>query len=243
MKNILNVCLAGLILFVLASGCSKGKKSSVEMKTKKDSVSYIIGTEIGSNFKQNSLELNTDLLKQGIDNALKGDTTVMSSANVKKVMMSFQKEMMAKQEAKNKESFNKNKMEGEKFLAENKKKPGVLTTPSGLQYKIIKEGKGQKPKATDVVKVNYEGTLITGKVFDSSFEKGQPVTFPVNQVIPGWTEALQLMPVGSSWELYIPENIAYGERQTGGIPSGSALVFKVDLLSIEKAETMDNKKK
>lgn len=242
MKKCFNICLVGLILFALATGCSsKGKKTSVEMKTKLDSVSYIIGTEIGTNFKQNNLELNTVLIKQGIENAMKGDTSVISSSTIKKVMMSFQKDMMAKQDAKRKEDFNKNKIDGDKFIAENKNKPGVITTPSGLQYKIIKAGTGPKPKETDVVKVDYEGKLITGKIFDSSYDKKQPATFPLNRVIKGWGEALQLMPVGSTWELYIPENIAYGDHAPGNIPSGSALIFKVELLSIEKAENADNK--
>lgn len=238
MRKYLNVCLAGFLVYALAISCKpkSGDKSSVVLKTKLDSVSYIIGTEIGSNFKQNNLELNSDLIKEGIDETMKGNKPMISEDVIKKVMNSFQKDMMAKQGVKQKADFSKNKADGEKFLAENKNKPGVVTTASGLQYKIIKAGNGPIPKATDKVKVNYEGKLIDGKVFDSSYERNQPASFNVNGVIKGWGEAVQLMSVGSTWELYIPENLAYGENSPKSIPPGSVLIFKVELLSIEKPD-------
>jgi FKBP-type peptidyl-prolyl cis-trans isomerase FklB len=146
-------------------------------------------------------------------------------------MMAFQKEVMAKQA----EVAKKNKAEGEAFLAENKKKEGVKTTPSGLQYKVIKPGKGKKPKSSDTVTVNYRGTLIDGTEFDSSYKRGQPATFQVSGVIPGWTEALQLMEEGAKWQLFIPSNLAYGERGAGGVIGPNAtLIFEVELISIQE---------
>jgi FKBP-type peptidyl-prolyl cis-trans isomerase FklB len=146
-------------------------------------------------------------------------------------MMAFQKEVMAKQA----EVAKKNKAEGEAFLAENKKKEGVKTTASGLQYKVIKPGKGKKPKSSDTVTVNYRGTLIDGTEFDSSYKRGQPATFQVSGVIPGWTEGLQLMEEGAKWQLFIPSNLAYGERGAGGVIGPNAtLIFEVELLSIQE---------
>ena len=148
--------------------------------------------------------------------------------------MAFQKDMMAKQEAKAKAAAEKNSKDGEAFLAENKKKDGVKSTASGLQYKVIKAGDGVMPKGTDTVSVNYKGTLIDGTEFDSSYKRGEAATFPVSGVIKGWTEALQLMKVGSKWQLFIPSNIAYGERGAGGeIGPNATLIFEVELLSIK----------
>jgi FKBP-type peptidyl-prolyl cis-trans isomerase FklB len=244
MKKSINVILAGIIAILIAAGCNlmgdKNKKSS-EMKTRKDSVSYIIGTNVGNNFKQNGLEINNELFLKGVDEAMKGEKSMFSEEVVKKVMTAFQKEMMEKEDAKNKLAASKGIEEGNKFLDDNKKKEGVITLPSGLQYKVIKNGNGPKPKATDMVKVNYHGTLTDGTVFDSSYERKEPASFRVNEVIPGWTEILQLMPVGSTWEVYIPSNLAYGDRATGKIPAGSTLVFKVELLAIEKEAKTDAK--
>jgi FKBP-type peptidyl-prolyl cis-trans isomerase FklB len=158
-------------------------------------------------------------------------------------MTAFQKEMMAKREQAGKEAGAKNKVEGEAFLAENGKKEGVVTLPDGLQYKILKEGDGAKPKATDTVTVHYRGTLISGTEFDSSYKRKEPVSFPVNGVIAGWTEALQLMKVGSKWQLFIPSTLAYGERGAGpDLGPNATLIFEVELISIGKPEATQEKK-
>jgi FKBP-type peptidyl-prolyl cis-trans isomerase FklB len=157
----------------------------------------------------------------------------MTEEEIRQTMMAFQKEMMAKQEEQMKKAGEKNKKEGEAFLAENKKKEGVITLPSGLQYKVIKAGQGKKPQASDKVTVHYRGTLINGTEFDSSIRRGQPATFPVSGIIPGWSEALQLMQEGAQWQLFIPPNLAYGERGAGNvIGPNSTLIFEVELISV-----------
>ena len=159
----------------------------------------------------------------------------MTEQQMREVMAGLQKSMAAKQAEQIKELSDKNQKAGEAFLAENKKKEGVVTRPSGLQYKVLKDGSGETPKATDKVKVNYKGTLIDGKEFDSSNKLGKPAEFQVNKVIAGWTEALQLMKVGSKWEVFIPSNLAYGDRGAGPmIGPNSTLIFEVELVSIEK---------
>jgi len=166
-----------------------------------------------------------------------GAKPLMTEDEIKTTIQAFGQKLMAKREEDQKALGEKNKTASESYMAENAKKEGVKTTASGLQYKVITEGKGAKPKADEVVEVNYKGTLIDGTEFDSSYKRGQPVTFPVNGVIPGWTEALQLMPVGSKYELYIPSDLAYGPGGTGGvIGPNQALVFEVELLDIKKPE-------
>lgn len=239
MKNKMIILMLIAMIYVCGNNSfGQGNKIPLNLKTKIDTVSYIIGNNIGASFKQNGLDLNTEIVKIAIDGAIKGEPSIFPDSIIKRVMTDFQKEMMGKQDSKKKSDYDKNKAEGDKFLAENKKNKDVVTLKSGLQYKIIKSAKGTKPKETDNVKVNYEGKLLNGKVFDSSFERKEPATFGVTQVIKGWIEALQLMPVGSVWELYIPENLAYGENPppSSSIPSGSTLIFKVELLSIEKKE-------
>ena len=205
-------------------------QNPITLKDQKDKVSYSIGLNIGGTFKQQSMDLNLDALLAGIKDVLADAKPLLTDDEVKATMMAFQKEMMAKQG----EKAQKNKLEGDTFLAANKKKEGVKTLPSGLQYQVIKDGKGKKPKATDTVKTHYRGTLIDGKEFDSSEKNGGPVTFPVSDVIRGWTEALQLMAVGSKWKLFIPSDLAYGERGQGPIPANSALVFDIELVAIEE---------
>lgn len=198
------------------------------LQTKVDSVSYGIGTDIGATLKGQGLDsLNFDVLIKAIKDAAKGDSLLLtkeqSSMSVSDYLQKVKAEKMAK-----------NKADGEHFLAENKTKPGVVTLPSGLQYLIIKQGDGPKPTLSDKVRTHYHGTLIDGTVFDSSVDRGQPISFPVSGVIKGWTEALQLMPVGSKWKLFIPSELAYGERQAGPkIGPNSTLVFEVELLAIE----------
>ncbi len=204
------------------------------MKSEKDKISYIIGMDIGNNFKKQGVEVDPDILAKGIKDALSGAKPQLTDQEAKDVMASFEKEMRAKQEAMRKTAGEKNKKEGEEFLAANKSKEGVKTLPSGLQYKVIKPGTGKKPQLTDTVTVQYRGTLIDGTEFDSSLRRGAPATFEVNKIIPGWTEALQLMQEGAKWQLFIPSNLAYGERGAGQqIGPNATLIFEVELVSIQ----------
>jgi FKBP-type peptidyl-prolyl cis-trans isomerase FklB len=201
----------------------------------KDKVSYSIGMEIGKNLKTQSLDVNPEFLAKGLKDSFSDGKPLMTDDEMREVLIGFQKEMMAKQQELAKQLGEKNQKEGDAFLAENKKKEGVITLPSGLQYKVIKAGSGNKPKATDNVSVHYQGTLTNGTEFDSSYRRGQPVSFPVNGVIPGWTEALQLMEVGAKWQVVIPSNLAYGDRGAGPqIGPNSTLIFEIELLSIEE---------
>ncbi|MBI3805213.1 MAG: FKBP-type peptidyl-prolyl cis-trans isomerase [Nitrospirae bacterium] len=205
-----------------------------DLKTQKDKVSYSIGLDIGNKLKGQSIEIDPKFLAQGIQDATSGGKPLLTQEEVQAVMMTFQKEMQAKATEQAKVVGDKNLKEGEAFLAENKKKKGVVTLPSGLQYKIITAGTGKKPKATDTVTTNYKGTLIDGTEFDSSYKRGEPASFPVQGVIPGWTEALQLMPVGSKWQLVVPPALAYGPRGAGPqIGPNATLIFEVELLSIQ----------
>lgn len=225
-----------LIVFVgimlLANAGYAGKVTV--LKTEKDRISYGIGMDIGESMKRQSIDINPDVLAQGIKDVFSGGKLLLTEDEFRKTMENFNKDMMAKQQMQMQEISDNNKKEGEAFLAENKKKEGVVSLPSGLQYKVIKEGEGNIPKATDTVTVHYRGTVIDGTEFDSSYGRGEPITFPVKGVIPGWSEALQLMKTGSKWQLFIPSNLAYGERGKGGIIGPNAtLVFDVELLSIK----------
>lgn len=204
------------------------------LKTKKDKVSYSIGLDIGSSFKKQAIDIDPEILLRGLKDALSGKPALLTDAEVREVLIAFQQEVRAKEEGRVKEIAEKNKKEGEAFLAENKKKKSVVTLPSGLQYKVITAGTGEMPKSTDTVTTHYRGTLIDGTEFDSSYERGQPATFPVTGVIAGWTEALQLMKVGSKWQLFIPSGLAYGARGAGGtIGPDATLIFEVELISIK----------
>jgi len=222
------------VLGVALIGCQGNAQEKVKLETSTDKVSYSIGLDIGKSFKQQEMEINAAALTQGIKDGLAGTTAMMTDEEISTCMKSFQEEMMAKQESSMKVGGDKNQAEGVAFLAANKDKPGVTTTASGLQYKVITPGTGPKPKPTDQVTVHYTGKLIDGKVFDSSVQRGQPATFPVNGVIQGWQEALQLMPVGSKYELVIPSDLAYGPRGAGGdIGPNAVLIFEVELLAIK----------
>jgi FKBP-type peptidyl-prolyl cis-trans isomerase FklB len=213
------------------------------LKDKKDRLSYAIGLDVGNALKRQSVDVNTDIFMQGVKDALSGGKKLLTDEEVRETMTTFTKELAAKQAEERKALAEKNKKEGEEFLAENKKKEGVKTLPDGLQYKVIAEGKGRTPQATDTVTVNYKGTLIDGKEFDSSYKRGQPATFPVKGVIPGWTEALQMMKEGSKWELFIPPGLAYGERGAGNvIGPDQTLIFEVELLSIKEKAAEGEKK-
>ncbi|MBL0175062.1 MAG: FKBP-type peptidyl-prolyl cis-trans isomerase [Ignavibacteria bacterium] len=210
-------------------------QDGVSITSRKDSVSYAIGMNIGQNFKMQNIDIDVALLSSAIKAVLTGGKTALNEEQAGQVVISYQQEIMAKQEAERKISGEKQSAEGAKFLAENKKKDGVKVTESGLQYKVITEGTGEIPKSTDKVKTHYTGKLIDGTEFDSSVKRGEPATFPVTGVIKGWTEALQMMKVGSKWMLYIPSDLAYGERGGGSvIPPNATLVFEIELLSIEK---------
>ncbi len=210
--------------------------SSANIISQRDSLSYSIGVSVAQSMKQQGLtDLNTTLLSQGLNDALKGLSTKLTPEQCQTVVMAYmQKQQTARMAESGKESA-ANKKIGDAFLAENKTKPGVQTTASGLQYLIEKEGTGPKPTATDKVKVHYTGRTLEGKVFDSSVERGQPIEYPVTGFVTGWIEALQLMPVGSKWKLYIPSNLAYGDRGTGAdIKPGATLIFDIELLDIVK---------
>jgi len=230
----MKLLLIAALGIMLLSGHVYAEEKMV-LKDQKDKVSYSMGINIGNNLERQSIDVNPDALMQGIKDALSGGKTLMTEQEVNETMMNFQKEMAAKRVERLKELGEKNKKEGEAFLSENKKKEGVTTLPSGLQYKVIKEGTGNTPKLTDTVTVNYRGTLIDGSEFDSSYRRGKPATFPVKGVIAGWTETLQLMKVGSKWQLFIPPHLAYGERGAGRLIGPNAtLIFDVELLSIEE---------
>lgn len=230
MKTLLTAILS---IMLIAGHADAGDKTA--LKNEKDKVSYSIGTQIGNNFKNQSMDVDVDLLAKGIKDALSGGKLLMTEKEIKETITALQKDMMAKQAERMKVAAEKNRKEGETFLADNKKKEGVKTTPSGLQYKVIKDGNGPTPKMADTVTVNYRGTLINGTEFDSSYKREEPATFPVNSVIPGWTEAMQMMKVGSKWQLFVPANLAYGEQGAGPqIGPNSTLIFEVELTAINK---------
>src|SRR5213596_3126707 len=210
-----------------------GQEKSSPFKDQKDKVSYSLGLNIGFNLGRQNVPINPDALVAGIKDAIAGKPQ-LTPEQIKETMTAFKKDMEQEQKAEG----DKNASEGTKFLEENKKKEGVKTTASGLQYKVIKEGTGAQPKASDTVTVNYRGTLINGREFDSSYKRGQPATFPLNGVIKGWTEGLQLMKQGSKYQFFVPSNLAYGERSVSpDIAPNSTLIFEVELLDAKPAPT------
>jgi FKBP-type peptidyl-prolyl cis-trans isomerase FklB len=222
-----------IITAVLSLASAGFGQDKPQLKDLKDKVSYSIGLNVGSNFKKQGQELNPDALLAGLKDAMSGKQPAISEKEMQETMEAWSKQMEDKQKA----AGEKNAADGVKFLAENKSKSGVKTTASGLQYKLLKEGTGPQAKATDVVTVNYRGTLIDGTEFDSSYKRGKPATFPVNGVIKGWTEALQMMKVGSKYQLFIPASLAYGERAASAeIAPNSTLIFEVELLEAKAAE-------
>jgi len=219
-----------------ASSSTASKSAApVALTTQKQKNSYALGMSIGLGFQKQGIDksIDTSLVVRGFRDSIAGSKTAMTEDEMKAALQQLRTEVMSAQEAKAKEAGTANRKEGETFLAENKSKDGVKTLPDGLQYKVLTEGNGPKPASTDTVTVNYRGTLINGKEFDSSYKRGQPASFPVTGVIKGWTEALQLMPVGSKWQLFIPADLAYGDRGAGAdIGPGDTLIFEVELLSI-----------
>jgi FKBP-type peptidyl-prolyl cis-trans isomerase FklB len=209
--------------------------TTLTLKTQKEKASYALGMKIGGDLKRQGVGASVDaaLTARGLKDALAGSKTLMTEDEEKAALTQLQTQVRGQMEAKAHEAGAANRKEGDEFLAANKSKEGVVALPSGLQYKILKAGTGPKPTANDTVSCNYRGTLINGKEFDSSAKTGKPVSFPVSGVIKGWTEALQLMPVGSKWQLFIPADMAYGDRGAGpDIGPGATLIFDVELLSI-----------
>ena len=217
---------------------AKSATAAPALTTRKEKFSYALGMNIGTglaaNLKKQSVEFDPNLVSQGLKDTLAGAKPRMTEAEAQAVLTEVQNELKKQAQEKAQQAAVSNKTEGDAFLAANKAKEGVVTLPSGLQYKILTAGTGPKPAATDSVVCNYRGTLINGTEFDSSYKRGEPASFPVNGVIKGWTEALQLMPVGSKWQLFIPSELAYGERSPAPeIGPNSTLIFEVELLSIQ----------
>jgi FKBP-type peptidyl-prolyl cis-trans isomerase FklB len=213
---------------------AKGTRPAT-LSTQKEKQSYAIGMNWGENLKAQSVEVDPNLLLRGLKDALAGGKTLLTSDEEHAALLELQTSLRKAQLEKMQIAGQKNQKEGETFLAANKTKPGVVTQPSGLQYKILQAGTGPKPTATDSVSCNYRGTLIDGTEFDSSYKRGKPTTFPVSGVIKGWTEALQLMPVGSKWQLFVPASLAYGERAASALIGPNAtLIFEVELVSIQE---------
>jgi FKBP-type peptidyl-prolyl cis-trans isomerase FklB len=209
--------------------------TGLALKTQKEKASYALGMKIGGDLHRQGVSTAVDpaIVARGLRDALAGTKPLLTEEDEKAALIQLQSQVVGAQQAKAHEAGTANRKQGEEFLATNKSKPGIVTLPSGMQYKILKEGTGPKPTAGDTVSCNYRGTLIDGKEFDSSYKRGQPTSFPVGGVIKGWTEALQLMPVGSKWQLFIPSELAYGDRGAGGdIGPGETLIFEVELLSI-----------
>jgi len=210
-------------------------EAALRLESSLQKASYAIGLNIGRNFKGQSIEVDLKALAKGLEDALTGTKPLLTDEEIGEVMQTFQEELAARQADRARVEGQKNKTVGDEFLAANKAKPGVKTLPSGLQYKVIAEGTGEKPTKSDTVTTHYRGTLIDGTEFDSSYSRGEPATFPVSGVIAGWTEALQLMPVGSKWQLFIPSDLAYGARGAGErIGPNETLIFEIELLSIDK---------
>jgi len=197
------------------------------LASQKDKVSYAIGVDIGNSFRRQGVEVDVETLVKGLRDALAGEHILLTEKEVREIIQAYQVELRTK-------AADKSKREGVAFLGENGKKPGVVTLPSGLQYKVITAGNGPKPTADDSVKCHYRGTFVDGREFDSSYSRNEPAVFPVRGVIAGWTEALQLMPVGSKWQVVVPYELGYGAGGNRGIPPYSTLVFEIELLGIEK---------
>jgi FKBP-type peptidyl-prolyl cis-trans isomerase len=231
MKIALRPALAVAVVLALVAPLASAAVD--KLTTDKDKASYMVGMDIAQGLQQVKEEIDTTIMLQALETSLKGGKTLLTAEEAAQVRTEFSKKLQAEMQAKQKVSAEKNKGEGDKFLAENKKKAGVKVTPSGLQYIVLKQGTGKKPTANDQVKVHYVGTLIDGTKFDSSYDRGQPAQFPLNGVIKGWTEALQLMTVGSKYKLFIPPDLAYGDQDPPGpIGPNATLIFEVELVEV-----------
>ena len=235
----LSLIAASVLALTACNQEAKKEQADVKLDTVAQQQAYGIGASVG-NFlnkdladkKEIGIELDQALLMRGFEDALAGNAKI-DEDKIREVLTALDESVRTKQEEKAKVESEKSKAEGEKYLADNAKKEGVMVTESGLQYEVMSEGEGAKPVATDVVKVHYKGTLLDGTEFDSSYSRNEPTTFPLNRVIPGWTEGLQLMPVGSKYKFTIPSDLAYGDRDLGKIPANSTLIFEVELLEIQ----------
>jgi FKBP-type peptidyl-prolyl cis-trans isomerase FklB len=232
MNKYLSAALAASLLAVPSSQM----RADTALTSDKDKVSYSMGVDMGRNLQKQGIDVNPDVLLSGLKDGMAGGALKMTDADMQATMTAFIQSMRAKMQAKEEAAGADNKTKGEAYLDANKKKDGWNVTPSGLQYKIITTGTGEKPKATDTVVTNYRGTTIDGTEFDSSYKRNEPAEFPVNEVIPGWTEALQMMPVGSKWQLAIPPSLAYGEKAPPEIGPNSVLLFDLELLGIKKPD-------
>ena len=214
------------------------------LKTQKDKVSYAIGLNVGKSMQRDAVDIDPKILLRGMQDALSGSKPLMSEDEIKTTMTALQTEVRKQQMEKMQVAAEATKKQGDEFLAANKAKEGVVTLPSGLQYKVLQQGTGPKPTATDSVVCNYRGTLVDGTEFDSSYKRGQPATFPVSQVVKGWTEALQLMPIGSKWQLFVPADLAYGPRgKPPVIGPNATLIFEIELISIQDKTKAEDKSK
>ena len=230
-------CLVVLGMLLAVGTLRAAPPKQKEDLSLKEKASYSIGMNLGRNLKAGALDIDVEMLGKGVRDALSGGEPLLTESETEEVMAAFEKQVRSQQAARAKTLGASNQKQGQTFLAQNKNKQGVKTTKSGLQYKVIKTGKGPVPTKSDTVKTHYRGTLIDGKEFDSSYRRNQPAVFPVMGVIKGWTEALQLMPVGSKWQLFVPASLAYGERGAGAdIGPSATLIFEVELLDIVKPE-------
>jgi FKBP-type peptidyl-prolyl cis-trans isomerase FklB len=233
----MNMKTAAIWVLGLCAGLVQAAEST-ELKDTKSKVSYGIGMNLGTQWREQEVEIDPDLLLRAMKDAMAGKPLLMTEEEMRNILSSYQNEHRTRQMEKRRQLGEKNKAEGEKFLAENKGKPGVVSLPSGLQYKVLTAGVGESPKSNDVVSVQYRGTLIDGTEFDSSYKRGQPAEFGVTGVVKGWTEALLLMKPGAKWQLFIPSELAYGERGSGRqIGPNATLLFEVELLSFKSIAT------
>jgi FKBP-type peptidyl-prolyl cis-trans isomerase len=243
-KTAVNIFAAGMLLLgntlaqqtppATSQTAPQANSQTAPALTGQDKFSYALGMNLGANLHRQSVDVNPDMLVQGLKDAMAGGKTLLTEDEARAALTEAQNDLRKKQQEKMQQAGETNKKEGDAFLVSNKTKDGVVTLPSGLQYKILTPGTGAKPKASDSVICNYRGTLINGTEFDSSYKRGQPATFPVSGVIKGWTEALQLMPVGSKWQLFVPSDLAYGDHAQGAdIGPNATLIFEVELLSIQ----------
>ena len=231
MKRFFAVCLAAGML-----GCQTEEKpefAEVDLENKHHEQSYALGLNLSDQLKQQGMEVDIDVFVQGFRDGYVGESALLTSDEALDVLIQMKQEQQARHQAEENKMAEENKKAGEAFLAENRKKEGVITLDSGLQYKVIKAGEGPVPKKTDAVRCHYRGTLLDGTQFDSSYDRGEAAEFRVDQLIPGWTEALQLMSSGSKWELYIPSYLAYGARRAGQIGPNSTLIFELELIEIK----------
>jgi FKBP-type peptidyl-prolyl cis-trans isomerase FklB len=229
MKQGLRVTAAVCVLLAASVAFAGG---AIELKTKKDRISYALGQDMGMNLKRSSVEVDPELLLRGLKDKLSGGKTLLTDEEVRRILTELERGLLAKQQ----ERMNAlgDKAANQAFLEKNKARKGVKVLPSGLQYRIIRKGSGKSPKATDTVTIDYRGTLIDGTEFDSSYRRGHPATMRVNEVIKGWTEALQLMKTGATWQIVVPANLAYGASGRPGIPKNATLIFEIKLLSIKE---------